>query len=228
MEEPSVRLIWRDWLVACCLASVAGLGAGTVAGVGLLVLFNGGWFGIVTSTVAFALVCGLVLGVLQHRTLVELLPYLHRGEWIGWTVFGASLVWAALVGASIIEQGMPRIGYWPSETGSLVLGGGMGVVVGAAQWMHLKEWVQRPWRWILLNTVAWGLATPLLWLVSIEVGAMNLARGFPLGAGLLLAAGLVVGVLQGLFVPRFDPKDEVAVQYTRSALDDIGSIDLSE
>jgi hypothetical protein len=204
------------------------LGLGVVAAIGVLRIFGGGWAGLGFSTAAFALICGSVVATLQHRTLTAVLPYLHSSDWLGWTVLGSALVWGGVFASTAYTTGMPRVGWWPSETGALLLGGGMGLVVGEAHWIHLREWVQRPWRWIVLHLIAWGLATPLLWFISADIGRRDLLTAFPAGSAVLLAAGLVIGIVQGVYVHRFDPKDEIAEKYTRSALTDIGSIDLTE
>jgi hypothetical protein len=78
------------------------------------------------------------------------------------------------------------------------------------------------------NTVAWAVATPALWFIATERGSDTLLQAFPIAALLLMGAGVIVGLVEGWVVGSFGKHDEAAEKYTRNALDDIGSIDLTE
>lgn len=230
MEERSVGLVWRDWILACCLIAVLGVGGATVVSVELFRLFDGFGFAMASSFVAFVLINAGVTAILQHRVLVKPLPFLHRGPWVAWTAVGSAVTWLAII-LSPLRDGLlddNATPWWTSSEASIALGVGMGVAVGAAQMVPLTEWVKGPWRWVAGNAVAWGVATPLLWYIAEGFRSRSLGAAFPAGAGLLMVAGVVVGLIVGWVVTRLGKRDAVAEQYTRSALDDIGSIDLSE
>lgn len=230
MEEPSVGLVWRDWILACCLSAVLGVGGGTVVAVELYRLFDGGGFAIASSLVAFTGILGGVTGVLQHRALVVPLPFLHRGRWVGWTMLGALATWLVIF-VTPLSDGMldsEASPWWLSPENSIVLGACLALGVGGAQMIPLGEWVTGRWLWLIGNTVAWAVATPLLWYIAQGFESRRLVAAFPAAAGLLMVAGAAVGVVEGWVVSRFGQTDKAAAQYTRSALDDIGSIDLTE
>ena len=230
MEEPSVGLVWRDWILACCLVAVLGVGGGTVAAVELYRLFDGGAFAIASSLVAFLVIHGGITGILQHRVLAAPLPFLHRGRWIGWTLIGSGAVWlvvflSPLSGGMLDADASP---WWLSPAGSVGLGVALGLLLGIAQMIPLTEWVRGPWRWVVGNAVAWGLATPLLWYIAQAFESQRLLTALPAAAGLLMVAGLVVGLIEGWVVTSFGKHDALAEGYTHTALNEIGSIDLTE
>jgi hypothetical protein len=230
VEEPSARLVWRDWILASCLSAVIGVGTATVAGVALFRFFGPHWFRYAASFVAFTVVNAGVTATLQYRVLVAPLPYLHRNQWVLSTLLGSILTWSAAFltpfAEDLLSDGASE--WWLTQETSIALGVGLGFGMGIAQMMALIEWVRDPWKWVVGSTLAWAVATPALWYVAREMGSDEPLRALPLAAGLLLLAGVVVGLIEGFVVRSLGHRDEAAIQYTRSALDEIGSIDLGD
>ena len=85
---------------------------------------------------------------------------------------------------------------------------GVGFVAGAVlaffQWLVFRKIVQKAWRWLPANMLAWAAGMPLIfWGID---GAQK--AGGPLQAGLLIAlvlfvTGAVVGAIHGAFLARF-------------------------
>lgn len=230
MEEPSARLVWRDWILASCLSVVIGVGTATVAAVVLFRLFDGHWFRYVASFVAFTAINSGVTGTLQYRVLVTPLPFLHRNRWILSTLLGSIATWAAVFltpyAQDVAAEGASE--WWVTSETSLLLGAGIGVGVGLAQMIPLREWAVGPWKWLAGNILAWGIATPLLWYIADRLASERLVQAIPPAAGLLMLAGVIVGLVEGWVVGRFGRRDEDASAYASNALGEIGSIDLTE
>jgi hypothetical protein len=230
VEEASAGLVWRDWILASCLSAVVGVGTATAGAVVLFRLFGHHWFRYVASFIVFTVIHAGVTGLLQHRVLVEALPFLHRREWLMSTLLGSVLTWAAVfmspLADDLLADGASE--WWLTPELSIVLGASLGLAVGAAQMLPLREWVVGPWKWLAGNTISWWIATPALWFIADQYGSDTLLRSLPIALLALLGAGLVVGLVEGWVVRNLGKHDEAAEKYTRNALDDIGSIDLTE
>jgi hypothetical protein len=154
--------------------------------------------------VAGGLVEGLALGLLQAAGLRRWLPRLRRGRWVAVTVAVAGLGWAGASAPAVL--GGPDGGTappWPLAVGgAALLGAAMGALLGWAQALVLRPHVRFPWRWTGANALAWAPA-----MVVIFLGASAPAAGWPvpavvaLGAGTGVAAGAVLGLVSGWFLP---------------------------
>lgn len=92
---------------------------------------------------------GVLVGLAQWVVLRQLVP--KAGWWIVLTVFG----W--LAGVALIVSGV-LLASSPNLITSLLAGAVVGALVGLAQWLALRQWVQLAAVWILVNAVAWATA----------------------------------------------------------------------
>jgi hypothetical protein len=157
--------------------------------------------------VAGGLVEGVALGGLQAAGLQRALPALDRRRWLLVTMAVAGVGWAVASAPAALSGG----GDGPEPALLLVLGGAlglgvaMGALLGAAQAMALRGHVRHPWRWVAANAAAWGLAMMVIFLGATAPGA-----DWPgptvavLGTVTGLAAGTVLGVVSGWFLPTLD------------------------
>jgi hypothetical protein len=228
----SVRPLWRDWVIADAIAALAvvGLGAGLAAW--LLRLFEMGWFGIVSSTIVFAVSGGLGIGLLQHRVLQEVMPFLKPGPWATWSGLGAALAWLPLafpipVIAPDVALGA-QAGWWLQLDAAVALVIGLGLVLAACQTLPLSEWFPRPWRWIVMSLGGWALATPLVLLASSWFDGVGQPAGSLLASGAVLAGGAMVGLVRGRFMRTLVSDAQGGGDYAQHVLGDIGSIDLGD
>ncbi len=230
--QVGVRPMWRDWTLANAIAALATMALGGGVARELLRLFEAGWFGVVSSTVVFALIGGAGFGVLQHRVLRDILPFLRLDSWVTRTGVGCALVW--LVVALPIPGMSPDLalaaepGWWLSPEAVLALGLGFGLIVGLMQAWALREWVARSPRWALVNLGVWLPATALLWVAAGPVHEMGLPAAALLGASVVFAAGAVAGMAQARFVATMVAGNDDGGEYAQQVLGDLGSIDLSD
>lgn len=225
----SPRSLWGRWVLANAWSEMVGLGGGAVLGVWLLsVLERGPITGLVASTLAFGLLEGGVVGWAQHRVLENALPYLKRSTWIGWTVFGAVVAWLAVnVPMRLFGDQMGiELEWWVETLGAAGVGLAAGPILGVPQAIALREWVARPYWWVLANALAWAVGMPVVFAAAGPVSELGVPLVFPAAAGVLLAAGAVVGAVHGAFLVRMVTPDPRGVEYTGQALDAISSIDL--
>jgi hypothetical protein len=224
--------VWRDWTLADAIAALATMAIGAGVAAALLRLFEAGWFGVVSSTLVFTLTGGAAFGVLQHRVLREVLPFLKLDSWVTRTGVGCVLIW--LMVALPIPGLSPDLalaaepGWWLSPDAVVVLGLGFGLVVGLMQAWALRAWVVRPLRWALVNFVVWLPATALLWVAAAPVYDMGPPVAALLGAVVVLAAGATAGLAQSRLVATMVEGNDDGGEYAQHVLGDLGSIDLSE
>lgn len=230
--QTTVRRAWRDWIIANAIAALAAIGIGAAVASRLLRLFEVGWFGIASSSLVFGVTAGAAFGILQHRVLRNMLPFLKADTWVVWTGFGATLTWL------VVAVPMPQIfgdtalaaepGWWLRVEAVAAVALGMGLLVGVCQWFALREWVRRPWRWMFVNLAAWALASPLLMWAAADVYEMGPPVAPLACAGVVLLAGAVVGAVGGRFVEKMVVGNDDGGVYAQQVLGDLGSIDLSE
>ncbi len=166
--------------------------------------------------VAGGLVEGVALGVLQAAGLARWVPGLHRRAWVLVTVVVAGLGWAAASAPGVLagDDGAASPPLPLVLAGAAALGAVMGSVLGAAQAWLLRARVAHPWQWVGANVLAWAAAMPVIFL-----GATTPATGWPawrvvgLGTVTGIAAGAVLGLVTGWFLPTLDP---AAALLTRS------------
>jgi hypothetical protein len=155
--------------------------------------------------VAGGVVEGTALGLLQAGGLRTWLPRLRRGRWVAATVAVAGLGWAAVSAPAALagpQDGTPAPGWQVVVGGGALLGAGMGAVLGWAQSLVLRRHVRFPGRWVAANALAWGPAMAVIFLGAGTPGAdWPLLAVVLLGAATGVAAGAVLGVVTGWFLP---------------------------
>jgi hypothetical protein len=227
-----VRPMWRDWTIADAIAALATMAVAGGVAASLLRLFEAGWFGVVSSTLVFAVSGGAAFGILQHRVLRHVLPFLKLDAWVTRTGVGCALVW--LVVALPVPGLSPDLplaagpGWWLSQDSVVALGIGFGLVVGLMQTWALRAWVVRPLRWAFVNLGAWLPATALLWVAAGPVYDIGPPAAALAGGSVVLAAGAVAGLAQARFVATMAEGNDDGGEYAQHVLGDLGSIDLSE
>jgi len=161
-------------------------------------------FAALSLVVAGGLVEGIALGTAQAAGLRRWLPRLDRRRWVLVTVAVAGIGWAAASAPAALsggQEGAPPP--WPLLlAGAAVLGALMGAALGAAQALVLRGHVAHPWRWVGANAVAWAPAMAVIFLGASTPGAdWPVAAVAGLGAVTGLAAGTVLGLASGWFLP---------------------------
>jgi len=160
-----------------------------------------------TIAVGGGLVEGVALGGLQAWGLGRLLPGLNRPRWVLVTTAVAGAGWA---GASAVAGGSGQDdGAAPALlfilVGAIVIGAVMGALLGAAQATVLRGQVRHPWRWVTANMVAWAPAMAIIFAGAAVPGADWPAKTvIPLATVTGLAAGAVLGLASGWFLPTLD------------------------
>jgi len=153
------------------------------------------------------LVEGVALGGLQAAGLGRLLPDLNRPQWVVVTAAVAGVGWA---GASAAAGGSGQDdGATPSLLlilgMSVVLGALMGALLGAIQATVLRSQVRHPWRWVGANMTAWAPAMAVIFFGASLPGAHWPAWAvIPLATVTGLAAGALLGLVTGCFLPTLD------------------------
>lgn len=153
------------------------------------------------------LVEGVALGGPQAAGLRRLLPGLDRRRWLLVTTVVAGLGWAAASAPAALSGA----GDGSTPPVLLVLGGAialgvmMGALLGAVQATGLRGQVRHPWRWIGANAAAWRPTMAVIFLGATAPGAnCSGLKVAALGTVTGLAAGAVLGIVTGWFLPSLD------------------------
>jgi hypothetical protein len=160
-----------------------------------------------SMAVVGGLVEGVALGGLQAAGLGRLLPDLNRPQWVLVTTAVAGVGWAgasAVAGGSGQDDGAtPSL---PLILGmSVMLGAVMGALLGTIQASVLRSQVRHPWRWIAANMTAWAPAMAVIFFGASRPGADWPAWVvIPLATATGLAAGAILGLISGWFLPSLD------------------------
>ena len=159
-----------------------------------------------TVVVLGGLVEGVALGVIQARLLRAVLGPRVR-TWALTTIAVAGLGWAAASAPQTLNgdsgAAAPPIGL--VLAGAAGLGLTMGAVLGSAQALTLRRRTAHPWRWVSVSATAWVPA-----MVVIFAGATapssdwHAYQTVPLGTITGLAAGALLGLIYGTFLPTLD------------------------
>lgn len=214
------RGLFTRWLVANAVGVMLGLGVAAVCG-SIVQEWLEGRVGVILAVAASALVFGgiegCLLGMAQHRVLVWPLPFMELRLWVEATAAGTGLVWlvVALPVALVRESG----GVDPTLAVRIVGAVGIGLIagpfLGMAQWSVLRLRASGTEWWMLGTALAWVAAAPVV-LFGAVVSSDATSVGGVLGVAfpVLLAAGVVVGAVQGVFLvrrlgDRLDPNDYV-------------------
>lgn len=195
---------YPGWVVACVLAETLGM---TAAAAAATVGEELGVAAALSLVVAGGLVEGLALGWFQSRVLKASAPELRRSRYVVATVLVAGLGWATASAPAALSAGADD-----EQPATLVialaaaaLGLVAGVVLGVAQAIALRGAVPHPWRWVSANAAGWPPA-----MVVVFLGATAPSPQWATWSVVLLgvatgaAAGGVLGVVSGWFLPSLD------------------------
>lgn len=192
------------WVLACAGAETVGMTA--AAGAARL----GDRLGspaALAAVVGGGLVEGVALGWAQAHVLGRVAPTLERRWYAAVTVVVAGLGWAAASAPAVLagDDGNDAPPLVLVLAGALGLGLVMGGVLGAAQAVVLRPAVRHPWRWVTANAAAWPPAMAVIFLGATTPGATwPVWSVLVLGAVTGAAAGGVLGLLSGWFLPSLD------------------------
>lgn len=205
------RLSLARWMALCAGAEAIGMTAAASAAKVSQALVGepGGREAAVALSlvVAGGLVEGVALGGLQAAGLQRLVPGLDRRRWLLVTTAVAGLGWAAASAPAALsgadDGSVPPL--LLVLAGAVGLGAVMGVLLGAVQATGLRRHVRHPWRWVGANAAAWAPAMAVIFLGATEPNAdWSGPSVAALGAVTGLAAGSVLGLVSGWFLPTLD------------------------
>jgi hypothetical protein len=197
------RALWRRWVGANAVGELIGLGLTGVAAAIAMVAIEPRWPLVAAgAVVASGAIEGTIVGLAQWRVLGDHLDVSAR-RWVTATVIGALAAWVAGVTPSLLLADAGGTGVEPTLAMQLGLAAALGLVagpvLGGPQAVVLRGLVDRPWRWVAANAVAWACALPVTFLAPAlapaGTGAPVLAAAFAFGA---FAAGAVAGAVHGV------------------------------
>lgn len=200
------------WTALCALAEAIGMTAAATAAKTSQALIgepanNREVLLALSIAVAGGLVEGLALGGFQASGMKRLLPDLNRPRWVLLTTAVAGVGWA---GASAAAGGAGQDdGAAPAMLlilgGAIVLGVVMGALLGAVQATVLRGQVRHPWRWVGANMAAWAPAMAVIFFgASVPGATWPPWVVIPLATVTGLAAGAILGLVSGVFLPTLD------------------------
>lgn len=207
------RRFWRDWIAANALGELLGLGVAVVIAIGVAQahpLPPGEEILIVTA--AFLVIGayeGAIVGAAQWLVLRRWLPALRAKDWIAATVAGAVIAWMlGRIPSALADWNDGSGGAGQAEPGTAMIlllsaaaGAALGLILGAAQWVVLRDHVRRAGLWIGANALAWAAGMPLIFLAAGIPTAHTSALA--IGALVLVTVGVtgaVVGAIEGAFL----------------------------
>lgn len=164
-----------------------------------------GVFGVALVALASSALAGMCIGVCQWLILR---PYVRNRWWIGATGIGWTINMLAIAGIDEIRRTIwgnatidgPEFFWFSVSTAILVPLAFIGL--GLAQWLILRDFVQRVWLWIFLPSLAtWltglVLALPVVLLVQIAE-AVGLASA--IGGPVAVVPAIACGILSSAFL----------------------------
>ncbi|HWJ10065.1 MAG TPA: hypothetical protein VNS46_11850 [Nocardioides sp.] len=192
-----------DWVRACTLAEAIGITAAAAAARTATWLTDDrdvapGWA--LAVVVAGGLVEGTALGLLQARSLRDLLGRRAARRWAAATVAVAGLAWAAGSAPATLSSGggsdAPPLAL--VLLGGAALGAVTGGLLGGAQALAARRERTVSLRWVLASAVGWTAAMPVIYLgAGLPDADWPVLAVVPLGTVTGLAAGAVLGALTG-------------------------------
>jgi hypothetical protein len=154
------------------------------------------------------LVEGVALGSLQAAGLARVVPGLSRRRWIFVTTAIAGLGWAAASAPAALsgsDDASSRPPVLLVLAGATALGAVMGALLGAAQASGLRAHVRHPGRWVIASAAAWAPAMAVIFFGATAPDAdWSGLTVTVLGTVTGLAAGAVLGLVSGSFLPSLD------------------------
>ena len=168
----------RRWVLANSVGEVLGLGGTGL--LGWLLVGRSGEPSAATAVLGAFVVAVLsgaveatVVGLLQHRAVRPWLPGLTRRSWWWATLWGALTAYvlgylpSTVMGLVAVDDEGAAVAE-PPQWVVLLAAAGLGLVGGAvlawAQALVLRRHVERAWRWLPANMLAWTVGMPLVFL----------------------------------------------------------------
>lgn len=207
------RHLWRDWIAANALGEVVGLGVAVAIAIGVVqahAIPPAAEILVVTAAfLATGAYEGAIVGAAQWLVLRRVFPSLRAKEWIGATAVGAIVAWmlarlpSALADWKSVagDVGQPAPGLAMILLLSAAAGAALGLILGVAQWVVLRNHVKRAGIWIGANALAWTAGMPLIFLAAGLPSPHTSALA--IGAFVMITvavAGAVVGAIEGAFL----------------------------
>jgi hypothetical protein len=212
MNQERDLFFWLRWVVANALAEAIGLGAAFLIGFGLLSRSEDAPISLLAGgAVLLGTLEGIVVGLAQGSVLRRRLPQITLARWVAATALGAFVAWTlGMIPSTLMSMAPGDPASAPPEMPQAViylLAVGMGALLGpvlaCAQWIVLRRWVARAWRWIPANALAWMLGMPLIFVgtgfIQPEMPAYQAAL---IMLAAVTMAGAAVGAVHGLILVR--------------------------
>jgi len=214
--------LFQRWTLANALAELFGLGL-TFAITGLVFskLDGQGTVASILLSFIFAVMSGAVeatvVGLGQWWAMKPWFPMVDRFGWWRGTLIGAMIAYVlGYLPSTLMSMGeaanQSASMEEPAQWIVLLLAAGMGAVGGAvlsfAQWLELRDKVEKAGIWIPANMLAWAFGMPVIfWGVDMAFKMNATWQSVFVMAGSLLAAGGIVGAIHGAFLVKLIEKD---------------------
>jgi len=218
-----MNALWRKWTIHCALGELLGIGcAGGIAffvssitqdtldlKIKILVLLAMMFAGFLE---------GAILGFFQWKVLVKKFETIPRREWMYYTILVGILGW--FLGM------LPSLFFMPSDTIEiekssamsfddsiifLALSCGTGLVLGSIfglfQWLSLRKYSEKAYKWIIANALGWGLGLGWIYIfasIPAENSSLQLVIFVGICGGIL--AGISVGAVTGFILIKLKKK----------------------
>lgn len=157
---------------------------------------------------AGGLVEGAALGGLQAWALRDVLDRAHRWRWALATLLFAGVGWAAGSAPATLaggDQGGTQPAWWVIAASAAAMGGGLGLLLGAAQAWAARGAAPHPWRWVLGSAAGWAPAMAVIFLgATAPADGWSLAAVVATGTLTGLVAGALLGLVSGAWVGSLD------------------------
>ena len=219
MERKLSSLLIR-WILANAFAELFGLG-GTFALMAVIMArlnqenLGGILLGFLVAVLSGAIEATLV-GWAQWKAMHPWFQEIRFQSWWLGTLIGALLGYVLGYLPSTLmsmgESASQTVVSEPPQWVSLLLAAGLGLAAGAVlsvmQWRVLRQaQVQRAGLWVPANMLAWSLGMPIIFFgMDLAFIQYQTRQQVLIIAGALLAAGLVVGSVHGLFLVHLAKK----------------------
>lgn len=204
--------LWSKWILANSVGELLGLGATFLIGAGLFAgLSEAPGIGPALLTAALMTATGalegVIVGLAQWTVLSRAIACISRRSWVVATIVGGVAAWffgsIVMTLASLSADAGASAAQEPPQALVLMMASAMGVVAGvvlsSAQWIVIRRHVQRAWRWLPANAIAWAAGMPLIF-AGIDLAqkvASPLMASVVMGMTIALA-GSVVGAIHGV------------------------------
>lgn len=210
---PSDRQFYRRWIVANFWAEGVGLGTTLVLAwtaapsvdevTSTFVIIVGALGAVALGT----LLEGIVVGVAQEGVLRQRLTRLRPRAWVWATALGAGVAWLlGMIPSTVMALSTPAGPATPAAEPRFVvqyglavgLGLVLGIILGAAQWIVLRQQTARASRWIWANAAAWSVGMPLVFVgMGLVPWPATAIVAIPIIVLTCCLVGIIVGVIHG-------------------------------